>query len=233
MVYEASLKELGETKKWFGLLRRRQCWVPTWRAWALLLVLIIASGWLGLRTIYPFLAVSDPHPGGLLVVEGWAPDYAFEAALQEYQRNHYDKVCVTGGVLDSGTPLSEYKTYAELGAAILVKLGLNTNDVQAVPAPLVRRDRTYAAAVSLHRWLGQQHQAPAHIHLMTEGPHARRSRLLFQKALGSNIKVSVTAVPVRDFDAGHWWRSSAGVRGVIGETLAYLYARLWFNEPKD
>ena len=229
----SSLKELDESKKWFGLLRRRQGWVPTWRAWTILLVLVLGFGWLGTRKIYPFLAVNDPHPGGLLVVEGWAPDYALETAVQEFKRNHYDKVCVTGGFLENGAPLSEYKTFAELGAGVLVKLGLSTNEVQAVPSPLVRRDRTYASALSLHRWLEQQSQPATHIHLFTQGAHARRSRLLFEKALGPGVKVSVTAVPMRDFDERHWWRYSAGVRGVISETLAYLYARLLFRDSAE
>lgn len=224
---------MAPEKKWFGLVRRRQCWVPTWRAWLLLVLLAVVLGFFTVRNIYGFLAVNDPRPGGLLVVEGWLPDYALEMALQEYKRNHYDKVIVTGGLLEAGEPLSEYKTYAELGTAILLKLGLGTNDVQAVPAPKVRQDRTYAAAFSMHRWLLQQHVSVSHIHLITEGPHARRSRLLYHQALGPSIQVSVTAVPVGDFDEKHWWRSSAGVRGVIGETIAYLYARLWFRAPKD
>jgi uncharacterized SAM-binding protein YcdF (DUF218 family) len=227
------LKESDESKKWFGLLRRRECWIPTWRAWTILLVVILALGWLGIRKIYPFLAVSDPHPGGLLVVEGWAPDYALETALQEFKRNHYDKICVTGGFLDNGAVISEYKTYAELGVAVLMKLGLSANEVQALPSPPVRRDRTYASALSFHRWLEQQPQPATHIHLFTEGAHARRSRLLFEKALGPGVKVSVTAVPAREFDERHWWRYSAGVRGVIGETLAYLYARLLFSDPAE
>lgn len=224
---------MAPEKKWCGFLRRRPCWVPTWRAWLLLLLLAVILGFFTVRNIYSFLAVNDPGPGGLLVVEGWLPDYALEAVVREYQRNHYDKVIVTGGVLEAGEPLSEYKSYAELGQAILIKFGLSTNDVQAVPSPRVRQDRTYASAASLHRWLGQQHLSVSHIHLITEGPHARRSRLLFHQALGRSVQVSVTSVPVRDFDDRHWWRSSAGVRGVIGETIAYLYARLWFSPPKD
>jgi hypothetical protein len=31
----------------------------------------------------------------------------------------------------------------------------------------------------------------------------------------------------RNFDPAHWWRSSAGVRTVIGEAIAYLYSRLF------
>ena len=93
-------------KKWCGLLRRRQCWLPTWRASLLLALLTSVLGFVTIRNLYSFLAVSDPRPGGLLVVEGWAPDYAFEAALQEYKRNPYEKVAVTGGFLETGAPLS-------------------------------------------------------------------------------------------------------------------------------
>ena len=35
------------------------------------------------------------------------------------------------------------------------------------------------------------------------------------------------------FDWKHWWRTSLGVRTVIGETIAYAYARLLFEAPKD
>ena len=30
-------------------------------------------------------------------------------------------------------------------------------------------------------------------------------------------------------DAAHWWRTSNGVRIVLNETIAYVYARLVFN----
>jgi hypothetical protein len=36
-----------------------------------------------------------------------------------------------------------------------------------------------------------------------------------------------------EFDPDHWWKTSAGVRGVIGEGLAYLYARLLFHPIDD
>ena len=88
----------------------------------------------------------------MLVVEGWAPDYMLEAAIAEFKRNHYARLFVTGIPLEQGAPLSEYKNYAYLGAATLLKLGLSTNDVQAVPTPLTRRDRTYAMALSLKHW---------------------------------------------------------------------------------
>jgi hypothetical protein len=165
-------------------------------------------------------------------VEGWSPDYAMEAALAEFKRGHYDKVFVTGGPLEAGAPLSEYKTFAELGAATLRKMGLETNEVQPVPSGWVRQDRTYASAVKLRQWLHDHNQSSPNIHLITVGPHARRSRLLFEKALGSGVKVGVTAISAPDYDLTHWWRSSAGVRTVTNEALAYLYAR-FLHVPRE
>jgi hypothetical protein len=53
--------------------------------------------------------------------------------------------------------------------------------------------------------------------------------LLFQKAFGPEVKVGIVAVADPQFDPDHWWRSIEGVREVVGETIAYLYARLLFH----
>jgi uncharacterized SAM-binding protein YcdF (DUF218 family) len=220
--------DMEAKKKRWGLLRQRQCLVPTWRGWLALALIFMALGTVAVRRIHPFLAVNEPLPGGLLIVEGWASDHALAAAIAEFNRNHYEKVYVTGGPLEVGSALAAYRTWAELGAASLVKLGLSSNVVQAVPAPQVKQDRTYTSALSLRDWLQAQAVVSTKVHLMTEGSHARRSRLLFQRALGKSFVVGVTAMPVSGYDAAHWWRSSAGFRGVVDEALAYGYARLFF-----
>jgi uncharacterized SAM-binding protein YcdF (DUF218 family) len=216
-----------------GLLRRRQCLVPTLRGWLLLALICAALALGGVLGIAPFLAVTDPAPGGVLVVEGWVPDHMLETAIAEFKRNHYAKLLVTGTPLEQGAPLSEYKNYANLGAATLVKLGLGTNDVQAVPTGFTRRDRTYATALSLKKWLREHDLAPTKVNLITGGPHARRSRLMFEKALGKGFAVGVIAIPARDYDERRWWHSSQGVRITISEALAYTYARLLFYPPQD
>lgn len=213
----------------WGMLSRRQCLVPTRRGWLLLALGVGVLAVAVLRGAYPFLALNDPAPGGILVVEGWVPDYALAAAGAEFRRHPYAKLLVTGIPLEHGAPLSEYKNYAHLGAATLIQLGLSTNDIQAVPAPLTRRDRTYATALSLKAWLREQPVPPTKVNLVTTGPHARRSRLLFEKALGRDFTVGVLSVPGRDFDAQHWWRSSQGVRVVTGEMIAYCYVRFFFR----
>ena len=52
--------------------------------------------------------------------------------------------------------------------------------------------------------------------------------LLYQKALGKNVTVGIIAVSNPDYDPKDWWRYSDGVREVIGESLAYIYARFFF-----
>jgi hypothetical protein len=223
---------MNEGTTLWGLLRRRQVVVPTWRGWLLVLFVAGASTVFLLRQAQTFLAVTENVPGGALVVEGWAPDYVLEQAVAEFKGGHYQKLYVTGGPIEAGAPLAEYRTYAERGAAVVLKLGLDPGDIQAVPAPLVRQDRTYTAMVALRQWFEQHGSMPAKVQLFTRGAHARRSRSLLQHAFGEGVEVGVTAVPTRDYDPAHWWRSSAGVREVIGEALAYGYV-FWFAPESE
>ena len=90
------------------------------------------------------------------------------------------------------------------------------------------------SAISLKKWWGDHEKTPlSKVNLLTVGPHARRSRLLFEKALGSSVEVGVISIPGKDYETGKWWHSSSGVRMVIGETIAYLYARLFFHPSGD
>lgn len=212
----------------WGLLRRRQCLVPTLRAWVLAALGAGVLALIGIRETGPFLTVSDSVPGGVLVVEGWVSDHVLQAAATEFKRDHYTKLFVTGIPITQGTLLSAYTNHAYVGAATLLKLGLMTNEVQAVPTSEVRRDRTYNMALSLKQWLREHDQTPTRINLVTAGPHGRRSRLLFEKALGKGVTIGVLSVPEEDYDERRWWTSSQGVRVVIGEALAYGYARLLF-----
>ena len=196
---------------------------------AVLLGLVVAIG----RALPSFLAVNAPVASDLLVVEGWAPDYALTAAIAEFKRHPYARLYVTGGPLQSGAPLSEYKTYAELGAATIGRLGLGTESVQAVPAAAIRKDRTYTSALALNDWL-RNHNIAAHgLNVISVGPHARRTRLLFEKAFGNEAKVGMIAIEDQDYDPKHWWRSSAGVRSVVDEMIAYGYARLFFRPASE
>lgn len=160
-------------------------------------------------------------------------DYALQSVVDIFKEGQYSKLFVTGVPLEKGAPLAEYKTYAELGAAVILQLGLRTNVVQAVPAPDVRKDRTYASALALKEWLAAHGTNISSLTVVSQGAHARRTRLLYEKAFGSDVEIGIISIPSREYDPKRWWTKSAGVREVVDETVAYLYARLIFREPAN
>ena len=218
--------------QWRGLARRRQIWLPTWRGCLLLACLAGLGAWVLLHALYPFLAVSAPVPGGVMVLEGWMPDASLRAAVEEYRRGHYQRLYITGGPITQGGPLSLYKTFPELAGAVLLKMGMNSNEMVIVPAPGVARDRTYTSGIYLTRWWRSHQVEVTRVNLVSVGPHARRSRLMFEQALGPGVQVGVTALPPLDFNPDRWWRTSEGFRTVTSEAIAYLYARFFFRTPR-
>lgn len=184
-------------------------------------------GVFAVRNLHPFLALQKPIHAEILVVEGWLPDYALRQVVQIFRDGSYRKIITTGGPLERGSYLSDYQTFAELSRATLIKMGFSQKDVVASLSPPVEKDRTFATAdrvADLVRGLGEKDQA---INVCTLGTHARRSLLLFQEALGNEFEVGVISIAPEDYSPNEWWRSSQGVRTVISETIAYLYAKVF------
>jgi uncharacterized SAM-binding protein YcdF (DUF218 family) len=221
------------TKKFLGLVSRRERWGLSWRGWIGLLALICFSilGWL--QNIHPFLAQTERTDAKILVVEGWVHEYVVAVGAQEFAVGHYEKIYTTGGPI-TGTDgaTNVFNTSASVGAERLLHVGVPTAAVQMVPAHVVGRDRTYTSAVALRDWLCEHSIAVQKINVLTEDCHARRTRLLFQQAFGEAVTVGVISVRNPDYDPDHWWRYSEGVREILGESIAYLYAKILFRpEP--
>jgi uncharacterized SAM-binding protein YcdF (DUF218 family) len=196
----------------------------------LLVVVIVLSGAFSfLWRVYPFLAVTLRVDTNVLVVEGWVHEYAIRAGAQEFKAGSYQRVFTTGGPVEgTGGYINDYQTSASVGADRLIKSGLANESVQMVPSRVMDRDRTYGSAVALRNWFRENNMPVRSINVVTEDVHARRTSLLFRKALGDDVAVGVIAVPNPDYDSRHWWRYSQGVKDVFAETVSYLYARLLF-----
>jgi uncharacterized SAM-binding protein YcdF (DUF218 family) len=221
-------------QKFWGTFVRKERWGLSWRGWLIVLAGVILAFYVFLFRIYPFLAVTHRVDTNILVVEGWIHEYAIRAALKEFQSNHYQRVFTTGGPVEgAGGYINDYNTGASVGADLLRKNGLPNESLQMVPSRVMDHDRTYGSAVALRTWF-REHNLPVRgVNVLTEDVHARRTCLLFQKALGHNVAVGVIAVPNPDYDANHWWRYSEGVKDVVAENVAYIYARLLFFYPPD
>jgi uncharacterized SAM-binding protein YcdF (DUF218 family) len=217
-----------------GILVRKERWGLSWRGWLIVFAGVLLTFSLFLFRIYPFLAVTHRVDTNVLVVEGWIHEYAIRAALKEFQSNHYQRVFTTGGPVEgTGGYVNDYNTEASVGADLLRKNGLSNESPQMVPSRVMDRDRTYGSAVVLRNWFREHNMPVRSINVVTEDVHARRTCLLFQKALGHNVAVGVIAVPNPDYDASHWWRYSEGVKAVFAECVAYIYARVLLFYPPD
>lgn len=219
---------LRSNRRLFGLATRRERWGLSWKGWVVIGVLVIGTAGSLTYAAYPFLAVTHCVNADTLVVEGWVHQYAIRAAVNEFQAGSYERVFTTGGpVTGMGGYTNDYNTSATQAAAQLQAEGLSPDLIQAVPARISDRDRTYSAARALRDWLSEHHSSVRAINVLTQDVHARRTRLLFERALGDRTTVGVIAVANPDYDARHWWRYSEGVRDVISEGIAYLYAKFF------
>jgi uncharacterized SAM-binding protein YcdF (DUF218 family) len=208
---------------------RTERWGLSWRGWLIVVAAVFLTFCLFLFRIYPFLAVTLRVDTNVLVVEGWIHEYAIRAAVEEFRSNSYQRVLTTGGPVEgNGGYINDYNTSASVGAELLKKYGLATESLQMIPSRVMDRDRTYGSAVALRNWFRERNMPVRSINVVTENLHARRTRLLFEKALGHDVAVGVIAVANPDYDASHWWRYSAGVKDVVSEGAAYVYARLLF-----
>ncbi|NMF67448.1 YdcF family protein [Brasilonema octagenarum UFV-E1] len=205
------------------LLKRRQTWTLTLQGW----VSVFATGALFLiftiTHIHSFLAVTSPIKADALVVEGWITDEALLQAFSEFSNNSYRQIFTTGIPVERGFYLAEYKNYAEIAAATLKKLGVPKEKLVVVPTPHVIKDRTHASAVAFRQKLLNSNDQLESVNLFTNDAHARRSWLIYKQVLAP-IKVGVIAANPSDYDPKKWWVSSEGVRTVISEIIAFIYA---------
>ena len=218
---------------YWGLLKQKETLVLSWRGRLLLLLVSIAVLLIIVRHAHPFLAVSRPTYGEILVVEGWVPDSVLEQAVKLFNEHDYQLIITSGGPLLRGAHLSEYSTYAELAAASLGRLGVNPSVIVPVPAPPVQTDRTFASALAVSDWLSKSNTPVTSLDVFSMGAHARRTQWLFQSALGDSIPAGVLAATHPGYDPKKWWASSAGVRTLIGESIAYIYARFLFDPQES
>lgn len=215
------------------LVRKRVVWFPTFLGWLVLAVVTVLGAMGGVRSIHPFLAQWNPVRGEILVVEGWIPDRAVSFALDQFERYPYRLVVTVGAPFEVGAVLSRYHTNAEMTAHRMVAMGLDPSCVIAVPAPYAPRDRTYNAALAFRRWLEKTGWRVRGIDIVSLSVHTRRTRLAFQQVLGDEIRVGALAAPCDFYDEARWWATSAGVRMVLAEGIAYVYARLFGHPPES
>lgn len=210
------------------LLKKQVCVVPTVGGWLLILGIFTTISLPALLSLNSFLSPTKPQQHGTLIIEGWIPDYCFAYIANKFlSEKRYNNIIVVGGPLETGSYLITFKNYAAVGSATLRALSIPDSSVIAVPAPLTLKNRTFSAAAALKTFIDSTHYPIHTFDLCSHATHTRRSALLYRKALGNKYHVGSIAIPHREYNSRYWWKTSSGVRSVIDESIAYLYALLF------
>lgn len=220
-------------RRFFGLLRRKEKWVLSWRGrfvvWGTLAIFAIIF----ILKIHSFLAVTERVDTQYLVIEGWVPNYALEESIAEFKSRPYTKIFTVGADPLTGKNLEPGDSVALEAYKRLAWMGVSKDVLQACPANIKYRNRTFQSAKALKKWAEDNHVPLTSFNLVTLGAHARRSRLLFEEAFDGKASVGIISVTHREYDPDHWWKYSEGVREVIGEGIAYVYASLFFHPGQN
>ena len=212
-----------------GLLVRRESWCLSIRGKLVCLLLALVCVGALRQVLVPFLSVTDRVSTEVLVLEGWMPAYVVKQVAHQAKSRNYRQIIIARPLYAGRTEYESGAALAKYVAASLIELGVPMERVHIVFSEASDRDRTYQSALAVRNWMEKEGMDIHTIDVGTIGPHARRSRLLFQRAFGRDVNVGAIAFQDQDYDPAHWWRSSAGVRDVPFEMIAYLYVKLLFR----
>jgi len=179
-------------------------------------------------TINDFLAINRRVEANILVVEGWVCNHpAIREAAEEFARGQYRLLITVGGPVGEADGNPDQPSSAMLAANRLQELGMDKRRIIVLAVPKVSGHRTYASALALRNWLRDSKTQTTGVNVFTIGPHARKSLVLFSRALGPGIAVGVIAGTDDDYDPDRWWMSVRGIYVIFRKLLGYIYAVTW------
>ena len=131
------------------------------------------------------------------------------------------------GKMDGSKLQTIHLSEAGITAELLKRMGIPEAKIILIEAPEEQINKTHTTARTVSQWMTQQPSVSS-VNLFTESTHARRSRLLYRKALPENIQVGVIASQPDGYDANNWWKDPTGRSYVLSQTVKYGYALLTY-----
>jgi uncharacterized SAM-binding protein YcdF (DUF218 family) len=210
----------------FHLLKRQNVWWPTSIGW---FGIVLALGILLIWTFVAgetFLSLTNPLPEpDILIVEGWIGSEGVRAAAAEFQQHGYRYIATSGGP-SLGRWEKTHSTYAEMAGLGLTESGIPPERIIVAPCKRAESGRTFESAVAVLHALRAKDLKPHAVNVFTYGPHARRSRLVFEKVFPNDARVGVIAWQPHDDSSEPWWRSSRRAKQLLSESIGYIFELL-------
>lgn len=210
-----------------GLFKQRTIWWPTWKGWLMAVLVASVTLLVGIRIAYPFLAPTKRVTANVLVVEGWLPEYALRAGINEFTQHSYSVLVTSGGPLWEGHHASGFHSYAELAGQVLTSMNFDTNQLLIAPGPKVWRHRTYHSAKAVRDYLEESSLSVKGINVMTLGPHGKRTEIIYSEVFEDQPPIGIISFPSAEYDQTSWWRTSEGTKHILTESMAATYEWLF------
>ena len=188
------------------------------------LVLVLLSSWV-IFYVDPFLSKSSPVNADTLLVEAWVDAKYMPLAIQEFRKGKYNHIFVVGDSL-AYDPKRQYKDGLEDITHTIIESGIDPSHVTAIRTPPKIWHKTWSQALAFRNYLARSNYPVKAINVFTLGVHARKSHLLYQRALRPGIKVGVISAIHCKRSYGPWWLTLSGIYGMFKNSIAYLDALL-------
>jgi hypothetical protein len=193
-------------------------------SFAAALVVVAFSAWF-IFYVDPFLARSSPVNAEMLIIEAWVDTRYMRTAVQEFRKGKYRHIFVVGDSQSSG---SQGKSADDVERIMdtLIQLDIAPSLITGVPVPPKKWHKTWSQALTFRNYIARSNYPIKAVNVFTLGVHARKSQLLYQRAVGPDIQVGVISVTHYGRSSGHWWLTIGGIYGVAKNSVAYVDALL-------
>lgn len=113
---------------------------------------------------------------------------------------------------------------AEDAENYLISLGISDSLIVPIVTTNLSRSRTFGSAVDVKKWLDlQEDVSKQNLTVFSQGPHARRSFILFKKAFGTSANIGILSGKIQEFNSSNWWKDLRGWKSVLYETAGLMY----------
>lgn len=143
---------------------------------------------------------------------------------QTFVPNRTDDVYFDRNKIDGLSTERAYTSRAGSAADYLIELGIPAEAMYTIDAPNVEFNRTYTTAVAVASWMEENNFPEKRMNLISENAHARRSWMLFKKAMPDNVEIGIISSSRFDDDEIKWWKNKGKRAYVFNQTLKFWYA---------
>lgn len=91
--------------------------------------------------------------------------------------------------------LNNFKSNAEITRNELIRMGVDSSKITAVPGEKTYVNRTLRSVLAVRNWLKTSKYNVKGINILSSGPHARRKYMIYDKILGKDTRVGIIYIP--------------------------------------